>query len=52
MVCGSKPVKRHRRTKADMNGIAARIAEATASDSRMTVRQIFYCLLRSGTIEE
>ena len=39
VVYGSSPVKRHRRTKADMNGIAAQIAEAIASDDRMTVRQ-------------
>ncbi|MGO8901588.1 MAG: hypothetical protein ACLQU5_25025 [Isosphaeraceae bacterium] len=49
-VNGSRPIKRQRRSKTDMAGIAEAIANALAVDRPMTVRQLFYRLVSQGAI--
>ena len=47
---GSRPTKRRRRTQADISEIKRRIIETLREGQPMTVRQLFYQLVSSGTI--
>lgn len=47
---GSSPIRRRRRTKADMEAIREAIIVALAADHPMTVRQVFYRLTSEGAI--
>lgn len=49
---GSSPIKRQRRTKADMAAIKKVMLAILAEDQPMTVRQVFYRLVSIGTIEK
>ena len=48
----SRPIRRRRRTKAEMNAIRAAIYQALEADQPMTVRQVFYRLTSEGVIEK
>ncbi len=52
MVCGSRPIKRRRRTKADMDVIRQTIVDVAESDPPITVRQGFYQLVSRGVIDK
>ena len=45
---GSRSTNRSRRTRADIDGIKSVIAEVLTDDHPMTVRQLFYRLVRRG----
>ena len=46
----SSPIKRKRRSKAEMDAIRGAIYEVLAEDKPMTVRQVFYRLVSAGVI--
>lgn len=46
------PVKRDRRTKAEVAEIRAMITDVISGDPPMTVRQVFYQLVARGVIEK
>ena len=46
----SSPIKRKRRSKAQMDAIRGAIYEVLAEDKPMTVRQVFYRLVSAGVI--
>jgi hypothetical protein len=48
----SRPIRRRRRTKAEMNAIRAAIYQALEADQPMTVRQVFYRLTSEGVIDK
>src|SRR5436190_9165445 len=48
----SRPIRRQRRTKAEMNAIRAAIYQALEADQPMTVRQVFYRLTSEGVIDK
>lgn len=49
---GASPIKRKRRTKADMAAIRSASYDALAEDNPMTVRQVYYRLVSNGIIEK
>jgi hypothetical protein len=48
----ARPIKRFRRTKADIDKIKSAIRSVLKADHPMTVRQVFYQLVVRGTIEK
>ena len=48
----SSPIKRRRRTKAEIEAIKAATYELIKVDQPMTVRQVFYRLVSDGVIEK
>lgn len=49
---GTSPIKRSRRTKADIGRIKAAITTVTNEYRRMTVRQVYYQLVTRGVIDK
>lgn len=49
---GARPIKRFRRTKADMDRLRRIIVEAVEADAPMTVRQVFYRLVVLDAIDK
>ena len=49
---GSSPIKRHRRSKVEIETIKTAIQEVLADENPMTVRQVFYRLVSLGTIDK
>jgi hypothetical protein len=49
-LCESRPIKRRRRTKADLENIKAALYDVVEADQPVTVRQAFYQLVSSGVI--
>ena len=49
-VNGARPIKRRRRTRAEIEEIKSAIYGVVASDRPMTVRQVFYRLVVAGAI--
>jgi hypothetical protein len=49
---GLSPIKRPRRTKADVDGVRKEIRDVLRADHPMTVRQVFYQLVVRGVIEK
>jgi len=47
---GSSPIKRHRRTKSEIEEVKSAIYSVVAQDRPMTVRQVFYRLVAAGAI--
>jgi hypothetical protein len=48
----ASPIKRPRRSKADIDGIKQAILDVVGTDPPMTVRQVFYQLVTRGVIEK
>ncbi len=51
-VNGSSPIKRPRRSRAEMNGIRDALVELLSAEHPMTVRQAFYRAVSSGIVEK
>jgi hypothetical protein len=47
---GSRPIKRSRRTKAELNRLQDAMRSILANDNPMTVRQVFYRMVSAGEI--
>ena len=52
MLYRSRPIKRARRTKADLETIREAIYNVISENKPMTVRQLFYQLVTSSTISK
>lgn len=50
MTYGASPIRRRRRSKAEMDAIRLAIVEVLAADPPMTVRQVFYRLTSAGVV--